>query len=113
MYESAGAMPQTSGQAFRTPEPLSRPKRMTRYLGHRLLRRVILPGDSPAAALKRAAVFVIGWGVLIGLLTWGAYRQGILHGVWEGIAFCGVLFGLAILKAPDLMQSGGSQGQNQ
>ena len=35
---------------------------------------------------------MIGWGSLIGILAWGAYAQGVLHGPGEGIAFCGLLF---------------------
>jgi hypothetical protein len=72
-----------------------------RNLSLRLRRRVFLPGDSLADAVKRTAFFVIGWGSLIGILAWGAYAQGVLHGPGEGIAFCGLLFALAVLKAPD------------
>jgi hypothetical protein len=86
---------------------------MTRSLGRRLMRRVFFPGDSLADAVKRTALFVIGWGTLIGLLAWGAYRQGILHGVGDGIVFCGVFFGLAVLKAPDFMRSGAAQRPDQ
>jgi hypothetical protein len=82
---------------------------MIRYLGRRLMRRIFLPGDSLVDSLKRTAVFVVGWGTVIGLLAWGTYRQGILHGVGQGIAFCAVLFGLAVLKAPDFMSPGGSR----
>jgi hypothetical protein len=102
-------MQQTSEPAFGTPQPLSRPRRIARYLGRRLLRRVIFPGDSLADAVKRTAYFVIGWGAFIGLLAWGAYRQGFLHGVGDGIVFCGVFFGLAVLTAPDFVRPGGSQ----
>jgi hypothetical protein len=73
------------------------------------MRRVIFPGDSLADAVKRTAYFVIGWGTFIGLLAWGAYRQGLLHGVGDGIVFCGVFFGLAVLAAPDFVRPGGSQ----
>jgi hypothetical protein len=83
---------------------------MTRYLGRRLRRRVFFPGDSLADSVKRTALFVIGWGTLIALLAWGAYRQGLLHGVGDGIAFSAVLFGLAVFKAPDYTRPGGPQG---
>ena len=106
-------MQQTSEPAFGTPQPLSRPKRIARYLGRRLMRRVFFPGDSLADVVRRTAFFVIGWGTFIGLLAWGAYRQGILHGVGDGILFCGVFFGLAVLMAPDFTRPGGSQRPNQ
>jgi len=68
------------------------PKRVMRSLARRVRRRIFLPGDSLADGVKRACGFVLGLGALIGLLTWGAYRQGILHGRWRGITFCAVLF---------------------
>jgi hypothetical protein len=56
---------------------------------------------------------VFGWGAVIGLLTWGAYRQGVLHGVGDGITFCATLFLLAVLCAPNYTRPGGPQGRNQ
>lgn len=106
-------MPETSERAFEVAQRRSLPRRLTHYLGRRLMRRVFLPGDSLADALKRAAVFVVGWGTFIGLLAWGGYRQGFLHGIGEGITFCVILFVLAVLKAPDFMRPGGSQGRDQ
>jgi hypothetical protein len=79
-------------------------------------RRIFLPGDSLADGLKRTCAFVLGWGTLIGLLAWGAYRQDILHGVGDGISFCAVLLllaVLAVLAAPDYTRPGGPQGRNQ
>jgi hypothetical protein len=105
-------MAQATEQAFRTPRPPSLARRVVRNLGHRLRRRVFLPGDSPADAAKRASAFVLGWGTLIGLLAWGGYRQGLLHGVGDGITFCAALFLLAVLVAPDYVRPGGPQGRN-
>jgi hypothetical protein len=105
-------MAQAREQAFRTPQPASLPRRVVRNLGHRLRRRIWLPGDSFAKAVARACAFVIGWGALIGLLAWGAYRQGFLHGVGDGITFCAALFLLAVLVAPDYSRPGGPQGGN-
>jgi hypothetical protein len=105
-------MAQATEQAFRTPRPPSLPGRFFRNLGHRLRRRVFLPGDSLADAAKRASAFVIGWGALIGLLAWGAYRQGFLHGVGDGFTFCAALFLLAVLVAPDYSRPGGPRGRN-
>jgi hypothetical protein len=76
-------------------------------------RRIFLPGDSLADGVKRVCGFVLGWGTLIGLLAWGAYRKGFLHGVGDGVTFCAVLFLLAFLAAPDYMRPGGPQGRNQ
>jgi hypothetical protein len=98
-------MPQTRGVPLGTRGAVSVPGRVTRNLGLRLRRRVFLPGDSPADAIKRTAFFVVTWGTLISVLAWGAYQQGVLHGVGDGIAFCGALFALAVLKAPDFTPS--------
>jgi hypothetical protein len=101
-------MPRTHSLSTGTEQSLSWPRRLTRNLGLRLRRRVFLPGDSLADAVKRTAVFVGAWGVLIGLLAWGAYTQGVLHGPGEGIVFCAALFTLAVLKAPDFTSTDGS-----
>ncbi len=93
-------------------KPAGLTKRMALGFARRVKRRVFLPGDSLADGVKRASVFVVGWGALIGLLAWGAYRQGILHGVGEGITFCAVLFLLAVHVAPDYSGPGGRQGRN-
>jgi hypothetical protein len=37
----------------------------------------------------------------------------VLLGVGDGIAFCAVLFLLAVLTAPDFMRLGGPRGHNQ
>ncbi len=58
-------------------------------------------------------MFVAGWGALIGLLAWGAYRQGVLHGIGDGITFCAALFLLAVLRAPDFTGPGGRRGRDQ
>jgi len=77
------------------------------------MRRIFLPGDSLADSVKRVRGFVLGWGTLIGLLTWGGYRRGILHGVGDGVTFCLALFLLAVLAAPGFTRPGGPQGRNQ
>ena len=105
-------MAQATEQAFGTPHPPGPARRVLRNLGHRIRRRVFLPGDSAAHAVKRACTFVLGWGALIGLLAWGAYRQGFLHGVGDGITFCAALFLLAVLVAPDYARAGGPQARN-
>jgi hypothetical protein len=101
-------MPRTSGLPVSAERTLSWPRRLARNLGLRLRRRIFLPGDSLADAVKRTAFFVGGWGALIGLLAWGAYAQGVLHGVGEGVVFCAALFALAVLKAPDFTSTDGS-----
>ena len=105
-------MPRTRERALGHP-PISRTKRVMLSLTRRVKRRIFLPGDSFARSVLRVCGFVLGWGTLIGLLTWGAYRRGILHGVGDGITFCAVLFLLAVLLAPDYMRPGGPQGRNQ
>ena len=101
-------MPQTSGVPLGTSQTVSRPSRVPRSLGLRLRRGAFLPGDSLADAVKRTAVLVTAWGTLIGVLAWGASALGVLHSVGEGIAFCGILFALAVLKAPDFTNTDGS-----
>jgi hypothetical protein len=105
-------MPQVREQAFGQP-PVSRTKRVVRSLTRRVKRRIFLPGESFADGVKGLCGFVLGWGTLIGLLTWGAYRQGFLHGIGDGVTFCAVLFALAVFFAPDYRRSGGPQGRNQ
>jgi hypothetical protein len=73
----------------------------------RLTRRVVnlfyAPGDTLADVSKRAAVFILGWGGFIGLLTWAGYRNGNFHGATEGsLWFCG-LFLASVLFAPDYL----------
>jgi hypothetical protein len=84
-----------------------------RSLARQVKRRIFLPGDTLAAGVKRAIGFVLGWGTLIALLAWGAYAQGVLHGVGDGITFCAVLFFLAFLAAPGYMRPNGPQGRSQ
>jgi hypothetical protein len=86
---------------------------MMRSLTRQVKRRIFLPGDTGAQAMKRAIGFVLGWGTLIGLLLWAAYQQGILHGIGDGITFCAVCFLLAFLAAPGYMRSAGQQGRSQ
>jgi hypothetical protein len=105
-------MAQKRVRAFGSLQAPSLPRRVRHNLGRRLRRRVFLPGDSVADAVKRTAVFLIGWGTLIALLTWGAYRRDFLHGVGDGITFAAVLFLLAVLAAPDYMRPGGRQGRH-
>ncbi len=105
-------MPRTIEQAVGQP-PVSRTKRLLRSMTRRVKRRIFLPGDSLADGLKRVCGFVLGWGTLIALLTWGAYRGGYLHGVGDGVTFCAALFLLAVFAAPDYMRPGGTQGRNQ
>jgi hypothetical protein len=64
------------------------------------MRMVFLPGDSLSDGPKRIGIFVLGWGGLIALFAWGGYSQGNLHGIGDGVTFCGVLFVLALLAAP-------------
>jgi hypothetical protein len=85
---------------------------MMRSLARQMKRRIALPGDTRAQTVKRVIGFVLGWGALIGLVTWGAYQQGVLHGIGDGITFCAVLFLLAFLAAPGYMRPGGSQGRS-
>ncbi len=81
-------------------QPASLGRRACRRLTKRIVRMVYLPGDTLAEVSKHSAVFVLGWGGFIGLLTWAGYRKGNLRGVAEGILwFCG-LFVLAVLAAP-------------
>jgi hypothetical protein len=91
--------------------PMSRIRRMMRSLTRQVKRRIFLPGDTLAQAMKRAIGFILGWGTLIGLLAWGAYQQGILHGIGDGITFCAVFFLLAFLAAPGYMRPGGPRGR--
>jgi hypothetical protein len=105
-------MPRTSDRALGQP-PARLTKRILLSLSRRARRRVFLPGNSLADGLRRAGVFVVGWGTVIGLLAWGAYRQGVLHGVGDGITICAALFLLAVYAAPDYMGPGGRQGRNQ
>jgi hypothetical protein len=105
-------MPRTSERALGQP-PVRLTERIMFGLTRRARRRIFLPGDSLADGVKRATVFVIGWGTVIGLLAWGAYRQGFLHGVGDGITFCAVLFLLAVFSAPDYMGPTGRQSRNQ
>ena len=105
-------MAQSSQWAVTQP-PVSRTKRMVRSLTRQVKRRIFLPGDTLAQAMKRAIGFVLGWGALIGLLAWGAYQRGVLHGIGDGITFCAVLFLLAFLAAPGYMRTGGRQGPSQ
>jgi len=109
--ESAGVMPLTRAWALGQP-PSSRTKRLMRNLTRRMKRRVFLPGDSLADGVKRMATVVLGWGTVIGLLAWGAYRQGFLHGVGDGVTFCAVLFSLAFIAAPGFMGPAGRRGRN-
>lgn len=101
-------MPRTSSVPWSADQSPSWPRRLTRNLALRLRRRVFLPGDSLADAVRRTVVFVGAWGALIALLAWGAYQQGVLHGPGEGIVFCAALFALAVLKAPDFTSTDGS-----
>lgn len=105
-------MPRTSERVLGQPQA-SLTKRFMLHLARRARRRIFLPGDSLADGVKRATVFVIGWGTVIGLLAWGAYRQGFLHGVGDGITFCAVLFLLAVASAPDYTGPTGRQSRNQ
>ena len=94
----------------------ARPRLPTRFmhaLVKRVKRRVVFPGDAPIDVAKRVATFVLGWGAVIALLTWGGYSQGILHGLGDGVWFCVVLFGLALVFSPDYSQPGGSQSRTQ
>jgi hypothetical protein len=85
---------------------------MMRSLARQMKRRIALAGDTRPQTVKRIIGFVLGWGTLIGLVTWGAYQQGILHGIGDGITFCAVLFLLAFLAAPGYMRPGGPQGRS-
>jgi hypothetical protein len=105
-------MPRTSERVLGQPQA-SPAKRFILGLTRRTRRRIFLPGDSLVDGVKRATVFTIGWGTVIGLLAWGAYRQGSLHGVGDGITFCVVLFLLAVTSAPDYTGPTGRQGRNQ
>lgn len=78
-------------------------RRAVRKLTRRIVNLVYSPGDTPADVSKRAAMFILGWGAFIGLLTWAGYRNGNFHGAGEGILwFCG-LFLAAALFAPDYL----------
>jgi hypothetical protein len=81
-------------------KPASLARRAWRRLTSRIVNLFYAPGDTLAEISKRIAVFTLGWGAFIGLLTWAGYRNGNLHGVAEGVLwFCG-LFILAVLAAP-------------
>jgi hypothetical protein len=82
-------------------------------LNRRVKRRIFLPGDSLFDGVKRVGSFVLGWGIVIGLFAWGAYRQGFLHGVGDGATFCAVLFFLAFIAAPGFMGPARRQGRSQ
>jgi hypothetical protein len=102
MRESAGAMAKIRERALQQQQTTAgRTRRVVRSLTRRARRRIFLPGDSLADGVKRACVFMVGWGAVIGLLTWAGYRQGLLHGVGDGITFAAVLFLLAVLSAPN------------
>lgn len=88
-------------------------KRLMHYLTDRIKRRILLPGDSLADAVKRVTTFVLGWGTLITLLTLAGYHQGYLHGVGDGIVFCAFFFLLAVIWAPDYSSPRGSPSRNQ
>jgi hypothetical protein len=111
--ESAGVMAQINQRTTEKPPSPGRTKRVLKSVARRIRLRIFLPGDSLADGVKRSSAFVLGWGAFIGLLAWGAYRQGVLHGVGDGITFCAVLFLLAVLAAPDYMRPGGPRGRNQ
>lgn len=106
-------MARISQRTAEKPHSPGRTKRVLRSLARRIGVRIFLPGDSLANGVKRSCAFVRGWGAFIGLLAWGAYRQGVLHGLGVGITFCAVLFLLAVLAAPDYMRPGGPRGRDQ
>ncbi len=81
-------------------KPASLARRAWRRLSRRVVNLVYAPGDTLADVSKRAAVFILGWGGFIGLLTWGGYRNGNFHGVADGVLFACGLFLLAVLAAP-------------
>lgn len=89
--------------------PVSLAIRTWRKLVRRIVRIFHRQGDTRAQVSKRIAVFLVGWGCFIGLLTWAGYKNGILHGVGDGIvSFC-VLFVLALLTAPGYLVLGASE----
>jgi hypothetical protein len=82
--------------------PVSLVGRTWRRLIRRTVRIFYVQGDTRAQVSKRTAVFVVGWGCFIGLLTWAGYNNGVLHGTGDGILTFSILFALALLTAPRL-----------
>jgi dolichol kinase len=91
------------GWSPKEEQPASLARRAWRRLAKRIVNLVYAPGDSLADISKRAAVFILGWGSFISLLTWAGYRNGNLHGVGEGILWACGLFLAAVLFAPDYL----------
>ena len=83
--------------------------KVKRGVGRRLKRLFVLPGDTLATSARRIVAFVVGWGALLGLILWGGYHQGRLHGVRVGLILGAVFTILAILTARERNHSTRSQ----
>jgi hypothetical protein len=72
---------------------------------NRTIRHFYVQGDALGTVVKRMAAFVLGWGCVIGVLTWAGYRNGTLHGVSDGVLSVAVLFALAVFSSAGYLGS--------
>jgi hypothetical protein len=85
--------------------PVGLVRRVWRRVINRSIRHFYVQGDTAAKILTRMAAFFVGWGCVIGLLTWAGYRNGTLHGLGDGVLSVVVLFTLALISSGGYLAS--------